>query len=245
MHALSARELLEIWERAAELSPPARALSLLAGACPEISVEDLGRLSVGRRDALLLTLRELTFGPQLASVTACPSCGERLETSFRTEDIRATPEEEPAETLEASVDGWAVRFRLPDSFDLVAIANAVAEPEVGRNLLLERCVLSAERAGESAAATKLPEGVVSAVAEWMERADPQAEVQLALTCPVCGHHWNALFDILSFFWREVVTVAERLLSEVHLLASAYHWREMDILALSPRRRQVYLRMASE
>ena len=36
--------------------------------------------------------------------------------------------------------------------------------------------------------------------------------------------------------------AVRLLGEVHELASAYGWREHDVLALSPWRRQAYLQM---
>jgi hypothetical protein len=32
------------------------------------------------------------------------------------------------------------------------------------------------------------------------------------------------------------------LREVHILASAYGWREDDILAMSPARRRIYLEM---
>jgi hypothetical protein len=81
-----------------------------------------------------------------------------------------------------------------------------------------------------------------AVAERMAQADPQAEVQLALTCPACQHEWLATFDILSFFWIEINAWALRLLQEVHRLASAYGWRETDILGLSSWRRQFYLEM---
>ena len=37
--------------------------------------------------------------------------------------------------------------------------------------------------------------------------------------------------------------ALRLLGHVHALARAYGWREADILAMSPARRQVYLDLA--
>jgi hypothetical protein len=76
----------------------------------------------------------------------------------------------------------------------------------------------------------------------MAEADPQANVQLAITCPVCSKHWQAGFDIVSFFWNEIDAWAHRLLQEVHTLASAYGWREADILAMSPWRRQCYLAM---
>ena len=54
---------------------------------------------------------------------------------------------------------------------------------------------------------------------------------------------------VSVFDELTVTVTEtydawalRTLAEVHRLASAYGWREQDILALSPARRQLYLGM---
>ncbi len=76
----------------------------------------------------------------------------------------------------------------------------------------------------------------------MEEADPQGNVQLALDCPACGHRWLQAFDILTYLWREIDDWAQRTLREVHLLASAYGWSEQAILALSARRRHMYLEM---
>jgi hypothetical protein len=74
----------------------------------------------------------------------------------------------------------------------------------------------------------------------MAKADPLADIQLALSCPFCGLGWKAAFDIVSFLWREIESLAGRLLRDVHTLAFAYGWHERDILALSPMRRQFYL-----
>jgi hypothetical protein len=48
------------------------------------------------------------------------------------------------------------------------------------------------------------------------------------------------FDIVTFLWREIENLAGHLLRDVHTLASAYGWRESDILALSAARRDFYL-----
>jgi hypothetical protein len=84
---------------------------------------------------------------------------------------------------------------------------------------------------------------VDAVIARMAEADPQADVQLDLSCPACRHRWLAVFDIVSFLWSEIDASARRTLQDVHRLATAYGWREPDILALTPWRRQVYLEMA--
>jgi hypothetical protein len=78
----------------------------------------------------------------------------------------------------------------------------------------------------------------------MAACDPQAEVLLDLNCPACGHGWQALFDVVAFFWAELAAQAKRLLREVHTLARAYGWREADILGMSARRRQFYLEMVT-
>ena len=88
MRDLSASQLLGVWERGVAQPPVQRALTLLAVACPDTAPGALAELSIGQRDARLLTLREWTFGPQLASLATCPGCGERLELAFNVSDIR-------------------------------------------------------------------------------------------------------------------------------------------------------------
>jgi hypothetical protein len=241
MRALSSSELLSVWERGWAQPPARQALTLLASAFPDLSADALARLSVGRRDALLLTLRERLFGPRLVGLAVCQNCGERLELTFGAGEIRAAPDDEPSETLSLDADGYRVEFRLPNSQDLVDVTDCHDEPSA-RQLLLDRCLLIASRNGEQTAPDQLPASLVEAVTKRMATADPQADVSLALICPHCRHEWQAAFDIVSFLWSEINAWAQRILCEVHTLASAYGWREADILALSPSRRQLYLEL---
>lgn len=241
MKSLSAADLLNVWEWGLSQSPIQCALILLKAAYPEISPEQLANLSIGQRDRLLLTLRERMFGSQLVSQGVCPACGDRLELTFTVSDIRIAPEIEPAPVLAVKVKNYEVQFRLPTSLDLSAMASQ-QDLTMIRQQLLERCLLSAHHNGEVLSIGKLPAIVVDAVLEGMAQADPQADVQLALSCPACNHQWQVTFDVVSFFWSEIHAWARRLLQEVHTLASAYGWREADILAMSPQRRQLYLEM---
>jgi hypothetical protein len=248
MRSLSATELLNVWEHGLTQSPVQCALALLAAACPDTPADTLSQLSIGQRDARLLTLREWAFGPQIAGLAACPGCGERLEMAFNVSEIRASLPlpgsngvSEEIETFALSIAAYALSFRLPNSHDLSVIADQ-ADVAAIRRQLFERCVLSAQRGGADVSVAELPSDVVAAIVARMAEADPQADVQIALTCPACAHQWQATFDILSFFWQEITDWAQRILREVHTLASAYGWREADILALSPRRRQFYLEM---
>lgn len=243
MRALSASELLEVWERGLVQGPVERALALWEAASPETPRRALSALSIGRRDAALLTLREWTFGPRLTGLATCPHCGQRLELTFNIDDVRVNPAAEPEEDVTIMLAGYELQLRPPNSLDIAAIVNE-HEIDEQRKMLFERCLLAARHQGKSATAAELPPDVVDAVVERMAGMDPQADVELNVSCPSCGQQWRAVFDIVSFFWSEIDAWARRLLLEIHLLASAYGWQERDILALSPWRRQYYLEMVS-
>jgi hypothetical protein len=235
MGPLTAAELLDVWDRGAGRTPPERALLLLAAACPETPFEELATWSVGVRDAHLLTLREWALGPSLAAVTACAGCGERLELAVRVADLRTDLPPGAGEPITVNVGGREVRVRRLDSADLLAAAGC-ADPAAAARLMLRRCT--------EGSIGELSDDAVDEVAAALAAADPQADVRLSLTCPCCGAGWQARFDVAGFFWEEIDAWAARTLREVHLLASAYGWRETDILALTHRRRRAYLELVS-
>jgi hypothetical protein len=253
MRIPDAAELLATWEEGAALRPVERGLLLLGLTRPGPAPAALDGLSVGERDAQLLRLREALFGPRLYCAAACPACGERLEFDFEVADVLPRGPAPASSAGEMSVEsgGYLVRFRLPTSADLLAVAEA-GDASDARQRLLSLCVTVAERAAAGGAeggaarpqvgAAQLPPHVVEAVVERMGEADPLADTQLALNCPACGRAWNQLFDIGSYLWAEIGDWARRTLREVHALARAYGWREADILALSAQRRQWYLEM---
>lgn len=239
MRTLSATELLSLWERGLAQSPVQRG-RLLLDAVAETPGAGGSSCSIGRAEARLLELRERLFGPEMAALAECPACGERVELQFRTDAVRAPAlEGEAPENLQIEVAGYEVVFRLPTALDLERL-DPRAEPAGNRRSLLVDCVLSARKEEAPIAAGDLPEEIVTAIAQRMAEADPQADIRLDLHCPHCAHQWLAPLDVASFLWSELHAWAQRALHEVHALACAYGWREADILALSPWRRQTYL-----
>ncbi len=238
MRALGVTELLAAWERAYAQRPAMRALTLVAAASsPEDP--DPRTLPVGERDACLLALRDATFGTGLASVATCVGCGERMELSFESDDVRAPRCTAVGPPLR--VDGYDIEWRLPTSGDVAALSPDEGA-ESAQSKLVELCVVRAVRDGETLPASDLPPGVREALALAVSEADPQADVELTMTCPMCASPNVIPFDVASFFWEELNHRANRTKSDVHALASVYGWAERDILAMTPLRRRIYMEM---
>jgi hypothetical protein len=244
MRPLTAEQLFELWERGLGQPAALRAQALLSASEPETAWDELGARSVSRRDADLLRLRAATFGSELHSRVACAACGEALE--FALDACALLPEggterRDPGAAGRLAVAGFDIAFRPPSAADLVELARRTpGDMAAARALLLSRCVLAATRAGEAMDVAELPFEAQRALDQAMAEADPGAELRLALECPVCGASSEALFDVPAFFWAEIEAWVERTARDVHALASAYGWREADVLAMSPARRRLYL-----
>ncbi|HEB77907.1 MAG TPA: hypothetical protein ENI90_05215 [Methylothermaceae bacterium] len=231
MRIPSVAQLLELWEWGDGQPPAMQGLSLLALACPERSEEELAHLPIGERDALLARLYAALFGLRQEVVTDCPRCSERLEFPLDLDQLYGGDSRSAAEV---TVGEKTIRFRLPDSTDLLEIAHL--EAEAARRTLLARCLV------DDILADDLTEAEIEALERAMEEADPGANILITLDCPECGHQWQALFDLLEGFRDRLEVWIRQQLLDVHYLAQAYGWSEREILAMSPRRRRIYLEM---
>jgi len=227
-----------------------RSLLLLSIACPEMSGDALARISIGQRDTRLLQLRSWTLGPHLDSVVDCPACSERLEFVLDSSDILAAGSETPREPQTVDAEGFRILVRPPNSLDLAAVDQEM-DVATARTALLSRCIVDIQpvsEEGDGANPLPTPEALSNStleiVMQCLDELDPQADVRLDLTCPACGHEWESIFDIATYFWREIDDWAQRTLRDVHTLAMAYSWREADILGMSAWRRQAYLQMVT-
>jgi len=244
MKPLSAADIVRIWELGIAQSPMDRALTILSPAFPELTREELSRLSLGQLNAHLFDVRERLLGPEMSCYAECPHCTQGLEFMIAVSDIRGAGSVEPKQQeQELSIEGYELRFRLLNSLDLKTVAEAPDKKEM-RRMLAARCVLEAHREGTEISGDQLPEIVITSLAARLSECDSNAEVLLDLECPSCKNRWQTALDIAGFFWNELSAQVRRLLGEVHTIASAYGWHEAEILAMSARRRHYYLELIS-
>jgi hypothetical protein len=239
LRRLSGRE--EEWLARHRNAPQAVAVTELLAACIEQDAltprECARRLLVGDRDYLMVWLRRLTLGDQVAAVYHCPACDSKMDVLL---DLAETPAESAPQTTAAFEltlgDGRITRFRLPNGSDQEAVASEPVERAV--EILLRRCLL--DHGGQP-----LAEEDQRRIIDEMERRAPRIEIDLDLTCPECDHAFTAPFDPVAFFIAEMASAHGTLLREVHQLAFSYGWSEAAILALDRDRRRAYLSLVAD
>ena len=233
MRELTAQDVVTLWEQGRGRHAIDRALLLFAAACPELPPEHLADLPLGQRNEALFRLRERTFGPNIRTYADCPACGGRNEAMLHTQPFLAAAAEH-ARNEQFETRGY--RFRAPTSRDLSAVVSC-NDATSATIRLLERCCVACP-SGAAVDATALLDDVEAGLGAL----DPIADIELSLACEACGRPWTAPFDIAGVLWDELDAKARALFGEVHVLASAYGWREQDILALGEARRAAYLAM---
>jgi hypothetical protein len=241
-------DLLAVWESARGLHPLARALALLAASEPGAGLETLAALPLGEIHRRSLSLFERWCGPDLEAYAQCPSCAERLEVPVALRDLRPAAAEVPGVAacengFVLAGGGLTIRFRLPAGLDLLRAARSASPPEA-RLRLLQGCVIAAERDGVSLPPADLGPAAIALLGKAMEGLDPGGDPRVEVACAACGHLWELAVDPGLFLWQKLDVESQRLLHQVDTLARIYHWRERDILRMSPARRQSYLRMAA-
>lgn len=244
MQALTGETLLRAWERTRATSPQQAAIAVLALAEPRRSVDDWARAPIGERDALLLELRAASLGQRLDGFAQCQNCGTELEFAFDANEI--------AQGLRARLDDPAPtvagrRLRQANTLDLIAATAAKDEAEA-RAILIARtlCPDPSEAEGDSdgAAARRWLDLQTPEIFEALERAfdsvNASGEIRVQFACASCGDETAVDVDAAHFLIDEISRAAQRLLQDIHDLASVYGWSEQSILAMSDTRRSAYL-----
>jgi hypothetical protein len=236
MQALTGERLLAAWDRGAAEHDLSRAVTMLAAALPGTGREHLSAAPIAERNALLLRLHELTFGPLLSVFGVCPQCQSPFEFGMPAAVMTGGPAgPAPAHRMVWHEDGRQYALRAVTTDDLLAVLGE-PEAEAAQDLLLARCLEASPGPGRPPAR--------AGILPRFEELNGPAELTCSVDCPQCSRRADLDLDMARFLWAEVRTAARRLLSEIHQLAIAYGWSERDIAGMSATRRAAYLEMLS-
>ncbi len=197
--------------------------------------------SLGAIQAAALTGYGLSFGDRIACRDRCPDCDTPLGVELSARTLIAAQGAAPDVSGVLGHGDWIVRYRLPSPADLMALTGSEGAASARSRLLRATVEAVTEKAADRDVAD-LPGAVTEALVARIEAEDPLAAAEMALDCPECGAHWESGFDACAVFLSRLEAWARRTLWEVHQLAMRYGWREADLLAMTPVRREAYLMM---
>lgn len=213
------------------------ALDRLNGAPAEPDAVE--RLACGAQDALLLRCAASLWPGPVWLQADCARCGSRYDLHLRLEDVPVTPPGPgfPTVTIETSLG--------PRSFDVPNGRHAeqvAALPAMDVASLRRRALAVLGIGAEAEAdAARFSDADLARIDAALEAAAPEAADEISALCPNCGGPTTAAFDPLDW----ALPSAASLLREIHLLASAYHWSEREILDLPRFRRARYLALIEQ
>lgn len=207
---------------------------LTGGPTSRLGPADVWRLSLADRDRIVAVLHTACFGDCIESIVTCSACRQQFEVTFSlAEEVleplaRSTSSVRTIENEEYGTyhlpDGS--RFRVLNTEDERALRGLSVEQVFQE--LLRRCLISGDVSAEDS------------LASAMEAVAPILDVDIPVTCALCQSQEKIRFEMVSFFVASLQRERPILLREIHRLASAYHWRREDIMALPRSLRRAHV-----
>ena len=192
--------------------------------------------TLGARNRRLIALHDMWVGGAIEAQVACAACATMNSFAVPKDAMRALP---PAQDALVTVahGGRELAYRVPTMADIEAVGNAADV----RLAMLDRCAAGPVRI----AAADLDAPALDAIETAFDRADPLASIVVESVCSECGAALAASVDLAAFVAADLDRLHAMLLRDVDTIASAYGWREAEILALPADRRARYIAMIAD
>ncbi len=236
-HMLSLRQIIEAWDSVDDVSITKQILHILHIAYPNYSIAELGEMNLGKRNYLILKLRENLINDKINCSVKCNKCDTLLEFTLSTKNFNSCNEQLPYYVFQYK--DYLIKFRLLNSHDLIAVEcfNGLEQAAIE---IFKRCIIEAQYKKEEINLSDIPNEIIQELETEIINIDPLLEIDLELCCGNCQHTWQSPLAIASFFCNEFSMLAKKMLHEIHCLALAYGWSEQAIITMSQKRRHYYL-----
>lgn len=210
-----------------------------------LSWQRLHDTDIARRLQWLLRLSRASGVSSIELGCSCPACEAEMSLGLDLKSFEQAEESYlPAEFDCEPQAGVRLRLRLPTGAD----QSRWSEAPTGDIARLAADLVRSIEPGDDAEAEPAGSEGPAIRPEWLpgieaalEAADPLTALQVQTECPDCGHGFELPVDLERRLLQRLMAEQTRVLRDIHRLASAYHWSEREILALSPKRRAFYLR----
>nr|WP_067293219.1 hypothetical protein [Marinobacterium profundum] len=205
------------------------ALASLAGQEPDRLL--VASLVVGDRQFLMRQLSVLLDDSQRWLSARCSDCDAVFDLNYRPSSlpIKSAGQDFPESAVQ--INGTSYRLRLPTGADQSNLDPRKSSEEQQLQLL-------ASLLNPIPDVSTLSPQDIEILDQTLESMAPEVALQLLAPCPHCQMENTLDLDP----YQSLDSSPDALLSEIHRLASSYHWSQQEILDLPRRRRQHYLQL---
>ncbi len=199
-------------------------------------------LAVADRQFLMRSLSVCLGMEKIWLTAACIECGRHFDFFINQSKLPVKEAGKGFPFAATQISAGRCRLRVPNGADQEAIA-AAEHCEDAVQLLARRCMVhlpdnhtDRESPGEDGI-TISPDDVLL-IESAIEQVAPEVGTRVQAACPECNR--ENIVDVDPYMC--LGQGRTQLFSEIHTLASAYHWSETEILSLPKNRRQRYLKL---
>lgn len=222
-----------------DLLPPKEVTDLLTMSLAHvghqsITWQDVHNMAVGDRQFLLRALMIALGHDRCWMTSVCDECQNRFDFNITLSDLPVIQCSDSFPYVDIVIDACSYRFRAPNGADQEKLAQGknATEQDI-LSLLFTPSGLQGER--DNCFPDFLAEQQIMIEAE-IENMAPQITSKIQAACPECDN--LMIIDISPE--RTILQVGKNIYTEVHQIASTYHWNEGEILKMPTQRRKNYL-----
>jgi hypothetical protein len=211
----------------------------------EPTFDRIGQLCVADRQFLMYKLAEYRGLNEIWITGLCEHCGESFDVLVNLSELPIEEASEGFPYTEVQTSVGVCRLRLPTGNDQSVLA-AIDDMDTAIQLLLQQCAVHIlnKKTGKRRKKTilrELRQKDVAKIESAFEKLSPYVVRSVATTCPECDNPNTVPID--PYFGLTQGT--REVFSEIHVLATHYHWNEDEILSLPSSRRRLYLSMINQ
>lgn len=198
------------------------------------------QLCVADRQFLMLQLAVMFEGDHMWLHVECEKCDKTFDVDLKRSELPIKSAGRNYPSTVTNIKGKDVSFRSLTGFDQEKLSK---EPQA--DLLKQALYYCSSFADGSPMSMpfidQLSADEIESIDTLLDEIAPAICEELQVVCPECRHEQTASIDHYQISGVEPISFY----SEVHQLASHYHWSEDEILQLPRGKRKLYLKLISQ
>ena len=222
-----------------DLLPPREVTDLLTMSLAHVGQQpivwrDVHNMAVGDRQFLLRSLMIALGHDDCWMTSVCHECQNRFDFNITLSDLPVNQCSESFPFVDIVINAYSYRFRAPSGADQEELAQEQNENE--HDILSLLLMPLGGRDKRSSSFPRYSAEQQNMIETEIENMAPKITSKIQAACPECDN--LMIIDISPE--RAILQLGKNIYTEVHQIASTYHWSEGEILKMPTQRRKNYL-----